>query len=236
MGIILRRSIIKRLSLSQQHIPKHSTHSVVWVTYDMKVTHPNFIFSKSELKSYLPPSAPPSERPPELESAAAALPLLLSLSSSTLPASLSLPALPQYEPAPSLSPSTAGGRGRYGGEEVERRCWRRSAGEGMAAETMRGGGGDGQYRGGGRWRGVPAEEALRLHLLLARWPRLPEVTTPWISSWAATSVARGSGRDGGRDEGRGRHPLGMRRSASGRSTSAAPVHADAGPLHLDGGA
>ena len=92
-------------------------------------------------------------------------------------------------------------------------------GERMAAETMRGGGGDGRYRGGGRWRGVPAEEALRLRLLLARWLRLPEVAAPWISSWAATSVARGSGRDGGR---------GRRK----RATSAQDASLGVGPLHL----
>jgi hypothetical protein len=95
---------------------------------------------------------------------------------------------------PRMRATSAGGRGRYGGEEVERRCWRR-----LAGETMRGGGGDGRYRGGEWWRGVLAEEALRLHLLLARWLRLPEVAAPWISSWASTSVARGSRRDGGRE-------------------------------------
>jgi len=81
------------LDYLQRRISKHSTHFIIWVTYDREVTHPNLIISNSEPK-YLPPSAPPSERPPELEAAAAAVPLLLSLSSSTLPASLSLPAPP----------------------------------------------------------------------------------------------------------------------------------------------
>ncbi|CAD6242701.1 unnamed protein product [Miscanthus lutarioriparius] len=89
----------------------------------------------------------------------------------------------------------------------------------MAVETMRGGGGDGRYRGGGRWRGVPVEEALRLRLLLARRLRLPEVAVPWISSWAVTSVARGSGRDG-------------RRGRRKRATPARDAPLGVGPLHL----